>query len=288
MRALAQFVMRGPLQASGVAALTTAIPLLFWVGAAVVGLVILRLGIRQGLNVGLWALLPALSWSWFGQDPTALVVLLEVMLMTALLRVTSSWDKALCGGTFLAIVTGLVLPQLYPGLMDILVQTGVQFYQQYNADVAQALGSNLESVIRQTMSASMAGTYLALAIGMTLLARGWQAALYNPGGLRTEFHGLRLSPIFAVVFAITMVIGPVLGLNTVLLAWAAGTPLFLAGLALVHGVVALKKLSRQWLVMFYIALVLLGPSLMILLVVLAFVDSWLNIRGRINPPGPVV
>jgi len=288
MRALAQFVMRGPLQASGVAALTTAIPLLFWVGTAVVGLVILRLGIRQGLNVGLWALLPALGWSWFGQDPTALVVLLEVMLMTALLRVTSSWDKALCGGTFLAIVTGLALPSLYPGLMDILVQTGVQFYQQYNADVAQALGSNLESVIRQTMSASMAGTYLALAVGMTLLARGWQAALYNPGGLRTEFHRLRLSPILAVVFAVTMVIGPVLGLNAVLLAWAAGTPLFLAGLALVHGVVALKKLSRQWLVMFYVALVLLGPSLMILLVVLAFVDSWLNIRGRINPPGPVV
>jgi hypothetical protein len=287
MRALAQFVMRGPLQASGVAALTTAIPLLFWVGTAVVGLVILRLGIRQGLNVGLWALLPALGWSWFGQDPTALAVLLEVMLMTALLRVTSSWDKTLCGGTFLAIVTGLVLPQLYPGLMDILVQTGVQFYQQYNADVAQSLGNNLESVIRQTMSASMAGTYLALAIGMTLLARGWQAALYNPGGLRTEFHGLRLSPVFAVVFAVTMVIGPVLGLNTVLLAWAAGTPLFLAGLALVHGVVARKKLSRQWLVMFYVALVLLGPSLMILLVVLAFVDSWLNIRGRINPPGPV-
>ena len=222
MRALAQFVMRGPLQASVVAALTTAIPLLFWVGTAVVGLVILRLGIRQGLNVGLWALLPALGWSWFGQDPTALAVLLEVMLMTALLRVTSSWDKALCGGTFLAIVTGLVLPQLYPGLMDILVQTGVQFYEQYNAEVAQALGSNLESVIRQTMSASMAGTYLALAIGMTLLARGWQAALYNPGGLRTEFHGLRLSPIFAVVFAVTMVAGPVLGLNTVLLAWAAG------------------------------------------------------------------
>ena len=287
MRALAQFVMRGPLQASVVAALTTAIPLLFWVGTAVVGLVILRLGIRQGLNVGLWALLPALGWSWFGQDPTALAVLLEVMLMTALLRVTSSWDKALCGGTFLAIVTGLVLPQLYPGLMDILVQTGVQFYEQYNAEVAQALGSNLESVIRQTMSASMAGTYLALAIGMTLLARGWQAALYNPGGLRTEFHGLRLSPIFAVVFAVTMVVGPVLGLNTVLLAWAAGTPLFLAGLALIHGVVARKKLSRQWLVMFYVALALLGPSLMILLVVLAFVDSWLNIRGRINPPGPV-
>ena len=286
MRALAQFVMRGPLQASGVAAVTTAVPLLFWIGAAVVGLVILRLGISQGLNVGLWALLPALGWSWFGQDPTALAVLLQVMLMASVLRTTLSWEKALLGGSFLAIVTGLMLPVIYPGLLDDLVQAGVSFYQQYNADVAQTLGNDLEQVIRDTMNASMAGTYLATGVGMTMLARSWQAGLYNPGGFRTEFHALKLSPAVAVVCAVTMVIGPVLGLNAMLLAWVAGTPLFLASLALVHGIVGLKKLSGQWLVLFYIALVLLGPSLMILLVVLAFVDSWLDIRRRITPAGP--
>lgn len=286
MRALAQYVMRGPLQAGGVAAVTTAVPLLFWIGAAVVGLVILRLGISQGLNVGLWALLPALGWSWFGQDPTALAVLLQVMLMASVLRTTSSWERALLGGSFLAIVTGLMLPVVYPGLLDDLVQAGVSFYEQYNADVAQSLGGNLEQVIRDTMNASMAGTYLATGIGMTMLARAWQAGLYNPGGFRKEFHALRLSPAVAVVCAITMVIGPVLGLNSMLLAWVAGTPLFLASLALVHGIVGRKKLSGQWLVLFYIALVLLGPSLMILLVVLAFVDSWLDIRGRMKPAGP--
>lgn len=286
MRALAQFVMRGPLQASGVAAVTTAIPLLFWIGAAVVGLVILRLGISQGLNVGLWALLPALGWSWFGQDPTALAVLLQVMLMASLLRTTLSWEKALLGGSFLAIVTGLMLPVIYPGLLDDLVQAGVSFYHQYNADVAQTLGDELEQVIRDTMNASMAGTYLVTGVGMTMLARSWQAGLYNPGGFRTEFHALKLSPAIAVVCAVTMVIGPVLGLNAMLLAWVAGTPLFLASLALVHGIVGLKKLNGQWLVLFYIALVLLGPSLMILLVVLAFVDSWLDIRRRITPAGP--
>ena len=79
MRALAQYVMRGPMQAGGVAAVATALPLLFWIGAAVIGLVILRLGIRQGLNIGLWAVLPALGWATFGQDPTALVVLLQVV-----------------------------------------------------------------------------------------------------------------------------------------------------------------------------------------------------------------
>ncbi|WP_375169833.1 hypothetical protein [Marinobacter sp.] len=286
MRALAQYVMRGPLQAGGVAAVTTAVPLLFWIGAAVVGLVILRLGISQGLNVGLWALLPALGWSWFGQDPTALAVLLQVMLMASILRATLSWERALLGGSFLAIVTGLMLPVIYPGLLDDLVQAGVSFYEQYNAEVAQTLGSDLEQVIRDTMNASMAGSYLAIGVGMTMLARAWQAGLYNPGGFRKEFHALRLSPAVAVVCAVTMVLGPMLGLNAMLLAWVAGTPLFLASVALVHGIVGLKKLSGQWLVLFYVALALLGPSLMILLVVLAFVDSWLDIRGRMKPAGP--
>jgi len=286
MRALAQFVMRGPLQAGGVAAVTTAIPLLFWIGAAVVGLVILRLGIGQGLNVGLWALLPALGWSWFGQDPTALAVLLQTMLMAYVLRTTLSWERALLGGSFLAIVTGLMLPVLYPGLLDDLVQAGVEFYEQYNAEVARTLGGDLEKVIRDTMNASMAGTYLATAVGMTMLARAWQAGLYNPGGFRKEFHALRLSPPVAVLCAVTMLIGPLLGLNSMLLAWAAGTPLFLASIALVHGIVGRKQLSGNWLAMFYIALLLLGPSLMILLVVMAFVDSWLDIRGRIKPAGP--
>ena len=286
MRALAQYVMRGPLQAGGVAAVTTVVPLLFWIGAAVVGLVILRLGISQGLTIGLWALLPALGWSIFGQDPTALVVLLQVMLMASLIRTTLSWEKALLAGSFLAIVTGLMLPVVYPGLLDDLVRAGVSFYQQYNAEIAQSLGDDLDRVIRDTMNASMAGTYLATGVGMTMLARSWQAGLYNPGGFRKEFHGLRLSAPIAVLCAVTMVVGPFLGLNSMLLAWAAGTPLLLAGLALVHGVVGLKGLSGNWLAMFYVALILLGPSLMILLVVLAFVDSWLDFRGRISPAGP--
>lgn len=286
MRALAQFVMRGPLQAGGVAAVTTAIPLLFWIGAAVVGLVILRLGLSQGLSVGLWALLPALGWSWIGQDPTALAVLLQVTLMATVLRATLSWEKALLGGSFLAIATGALLPVLYPDMLDNLVRAGVSFYEQYNAEVARSLGDELESVIRQSMNASMAGTFLVTGVLMTMLARSWQAGLYNPGGFREEFHAFRLSGPVAVLCVAIMLAGSFLGLNSLLLSWAFGLPLFIAGVALVHGVVGRKNMSGQWLVMFYIALVLLGPSLMVLLLVLAFVDSWLDFRGRIKPSGP--
>ncbi|PSF10557.1 hypothetical protein C7H09_06335 [Marinobacter fuscus] len=286
MRALAQYVMRGPLQAGGVAAVTTAVPLLFWIGAAVIGLVVLRLGIRQGLNVGLWAFVPAMAWAGYGQDPTALVVLLQVMLMASIIRSSLSWERALLSGAFLAIVSGLLMPVVYPALLNDLVTAGVEVYRQYNAELAQALGSDLEQVIRDTMNASMAGTYFATGIGMTMLARYWQAALYNPGGFRKEFHSLRLSPAIAVVCGLTMMTGPLLGLNAVLLAWAAGTPLVVAGLALVHGVFGRKRWNGNWLAMFYVALVLTGPNLLMLLVIMAFVDSWLDVRGRINPAGP--
>ncbi len=234
-------------------------------------------------------MIPAIGWAVYGQDPTALAVLLQVMLMASIIRTTLSWERALLSGAFLAILTGLMLPVMYPALLNDLVQAGVEVYEQYNTEMARALGGELEQVIRDTMNASMAGTYFATAIGMTMLARSWQAGgLYNPpGGFRKEFHGLRLSPAVAVVCAITMVVGPILGLNAILLAWAAGTPpLVLAGLALVHGVFARKQWSGNWLAMFYVALVLLGPNLLMLLVVLAFVDSWLDIRGGRIPAGP--
>ncbi|MBS3804362.1 MAG: hypothetical protein KGY54_07420 [Oleiphilaceae bacterium] len=286
MRALAQFVMRGPLQAGGVAAVTVAVPLLFWIGAAVIGLVILRLGVRQGINIGIWATLPALGWAIVGNDPTSLAVLLLVAVMASILRTVSSWEKALMAGSSLGIVYGLLLPVLYPGLLDQLVQAGVSFYEEFNAEMARELGDQLEPVIRQTMSASMAGTFLVTGVGLTMLARSWQAKLFNPGGFREEFHGFRLSPQVAIVCIAVMIIGPLLGLNPVLLIWAAGLPMIVAALALVHGMVGRRNMGAQWLFMFYIALLILGPYLLFILVVLAFVDSWLDIRGRIKPAGP--
>ena len=176
---------------------------------------------------------------------------------------------------------------LYPGLLNEVVQAGVQFYQQYNTELAEALGDDLEAYVRDLMNASMAGTFLVTGVLMTMLARSWQAGLYNPGGFRKEFHSFRLSPPVAILCVGTIGAAQWLGLNTVLLAWAAGLPLFIAGLAMVHGVIGIKGLSGNWVVMFYVALVLLGPSLMIFLVVMAFVDSWLDIRSRLKASEPV-
>ena len=61
-------------------------------------------------------------------------------------------------------------------------------------------------------------------------------------------------------------------------------PFAMSGLALVHGTVGQLALSGGWLVIFYIALLLLSP-LWMALVFAAIVDSWIDIRGRLPQRG---
>ena len=57
-------------------------------------------------------------------------------------------------------------------------------------------------------------------------------------------------------------------------------PLIISGVALVHGVAALKKLPGMWLVTFYLVLML--PYMMQFLVLLALIDSWYDFRSRLQ------
>jgi hypothetical protein len=53
-----------------------------------------------------------------------------------------------------------------------------------------------------------------------------------------------------------------------------------SGIALMHAVVAKKKLSSMWLVTFYILLML--PVVVQILVLLALIDSWYDFRSRLS------
>lgn len=286
MRALAQYVMRGPLQAGGVAALATVVPYLSWIGAAVVGLVVLRLGVVQGLNIGLWALLPAIGWAWFGNEPSVMAVLLLVFAMAAVLRGTTSWERSLLAGSALGLGIGLVLPMLFPGMLAAVSEAFQEIYRWMDPNTVEELGEDFSPVVRRLVEGLMPGSYLGMGVAITMLARYWQAALYNPGGFSREFHGFRLSRGASALCVLLLVMAPASGMNPVLLGWVAGLPLLVAGIALVHGVVGLRSASNLWLVAFYALLVVLSLQISLLLMLLAIVDSWLDFRRRIGPAGP--
>lgn len=90
MRALAEFIMRGRMQAIFVVAGAAALPMLFWLSAAAGSLVLLRRGLNDALSVLVWAVIPALAWWYFG-DPRTLLVLLGSLGLALLLRSHASW-----------------------------------------------------------------------------------------------------------------------------------------------------------------------------------------------------
>lgn len=275
MRALAEFIMRGRTQAVAVSVLAVGTVFFAWIGAAAVALVTLRKGSTQGVYLLAWTLLPAAVIALQGSDLGPLTTLVGVYIAACALR-AGGWPLAL-----LAIsAIGLVLA--------LLMNTVAVAQSQQIADMLAQLGEQLRSSNPQMVMPALNATDIAGMIGMInawtvvlglVLARWWQAMLYNPGGFRSEFHSLRLPQ--------TLVVGLLLG---VLLLVSSGqwanwamvlqVPLTVAGFALVHALAARFGLGAGTLTVFYGLWAMLLP-LRWLVQLLAVTDSFIDVRKRL-------
>ncbi|OOE15265.1 hypothetical protein BSR09_01300 [Stutzerimonas degradans] len=292
MRALAEFIMRGRMQAILVVGVAAALPMLFWLSAAAGSLVLLRRGLNDALSVLVWAIVPALAWWYFG-DPRTLLVLLGSLGLALLLRNQASWARVmLCSvGLGLLYVWGLAavfgepIAALAGELQKVLPETLSGAYEQFSDEERARLGALLAPVLTGLLAALLQiVTLLSL-----MLARYWQAALYNPGGFGGEFRSLRFPPVVAIMLLVGMLLGPSLGAQFAVLTPLCSVPLVFAGVALMHGLVAQGRLPRFWLVGLYVTLVLFMQLIYPLLAVLAIVDSLFDFRGRAagkNGAGP--
>ncbi len=285
MRVLAEYVMKGRTQAVITAVLTTGSVLLAWVGAAVIGLLTLRRGPAQSSQVLLWAMLPAVVLAGF-DEPGPLSTLLGMMLVATVLRSTVSWPWALAAAVVSGLVTGLVLATVGQGYVEQILQLFTQTVEQMRSE------RGAESVPEFEMPgavqlAGLLGLSNAFTVVMCLLlARWWQALLYNPGGFRAEFHNLRLPPMLTVGLLAVASVVILLGDDYRLWALLFALPFLFAGFGLVHGLAGRKGIGGNWLGLFYIAWLLVDPLKMLLLL-LAVADSWLDFRARVgNPPAP--
>jgi hypothetical protein len=137
------------------------------------------------------------------------------------------------------------------------------------------------------MTGVVAATLLLTAMINLSLARWWQALLFNPGGFRQEFHGLRLDwRIAAAVLPVAIMSsllseGPVQGFGQdamVLVMAMFSVP----GLALLHAVVAHKKIHRAALIAVYVLMIFILPQMVMILAATGLTDSWLDFRRRLG------
>ena len=279
MRALAEYVMKGRAQAIVVAALASTTVLFAWVGAAVVALVILRQGTKEGFFVLLWALLPAIVMAGLG-DTGPLTTMLGVAMLATVLRATTSWSLTLVAAVLSGVLTGLVLLAFGQAYIEEILRFVGEFITQMQNQAAEGQQVNIPT---PTASQILGLLGLGNAITTTLcliLARWWQALLYNPGGFREEFHKLRLTPPLTVLLLVAGIALSSLGADYRFWALIFAVPFIFAGFALVHGFAALKGLSGHWLAMFYFTWFVLDPLKALLLLVVV-VDSWFDLRGRL-------
>lgn len=284
MRAMAEFIMRGRMQATLVVVGCAALPLLFWLSAAAGCLVLLRRGMSDALGVLAWALLPALVWWYFG-EPRTLMVLLGSWGLAAVLRASESWVRVLlvsvAVGLLYAVVLGAVFREpieaMAVELQKLLPHVFGDVYQQMSVEERARLGALITPVLNGLIAALLQ----IVSVVCLILGRYWQALLYNPGGFGREFRSLKLPRAPMLVLLVCMLVGPNFGPELAMLTPLCSVPLMFAGLALIHGLVAAKRLTRFWLVGLYVTLLLFMQLIYPLLVVIAIVDSLIDFRGRL-------
>lgn len=279
MRALAEFIMRGRMQACLVALLGSFFP---FVSPATIGLVTLTKGSTEGTLVALWALLPLIVGYFIsGATPFLTIVsglaLVNMVVVANVLRQTVAWSTTLSGaviaGALFAGVSGVLFGD---DLASIVLEIDTVFEkmsQQLDQSMAAPSG---------TMMLAISSWMIALStIAGLFVSRWWQAILYNPGGFQQEFHGIRLDSKLGLALAVLMGAGVLLPDDYRIWVQVASIPLLVAGLALVHCWVKVKAKGIQWLVFVYLGLIVYSPIIMALLVLVGLADSFMNLRTRL-------
>ena len=284
MRGLAEFIMRGRWQALAVAILGAGSLLFGWISAAAVALVTLRQGPGSGGWIVFWALLPAAVATWFSGDPSSVLLLLGVYALAVVLRETVSLSLAVASSVLVGLATGGSLILFGEAFLAQLAEMFAALLDQLQANLAaEGSGELLLAAPEVGQIAGMLAAGNAVTVVLSLLlARYWQALLYNPGGFRKEFHALRLPPIWTA------------GLGLLALAvwvqepWLSGwalvlsVPLMFCGLSLVHAYMAASGRGISSAVVFYLMWILLDPVKGLLLG-LVVADAWIDFRKRWTP-----
>ncbi len=287
MRALAEFIMRGRMQATLVVAGCAALPLLYWLGAAAGCLVLLRRGLRDALGVLALGLLPALIWWLKFDDPRALLVLLGSASLALVLRASESWNRVLLVSIAMGVVFSVVLGTAFGPQIEMLAQALIKVMPSLLGEVYQKMSvdeqARFASLIAPILTGLIAALLQIVSVLSLIVGRYWQALLYNPGGFGREFRAIRIPLGPAMLLLAGMVVTPNFGVQMSMLVPLCSVPLVFAGLALIHGLVAQKRLARFWLVGLYVTLMLFMQLIYPLLVVLAIVDGLIDFRGRLAP-----
>ncbi|HHL18164.1 MAG TPA: DUF2232 domain-containing protein [Thiothrix sp.] len=288
---MARFIMAGRFQAIGFVIVFALLPLLGLFSNAAIALVALRKGWQEGLLLALIGSIAVAIFTYIEQHNftfgflLACIQWMPIILFAWILSQTISWETTLQALLGLSVVVVVVLHIIIPDpsvfWLELLSST------MNNAEVSAENKESLK-VLEQgfaEITPLLAGIVVALSSLMIavalLMARNWQAQLYNPGGFGEEFRELRIGKPAALISLLLVVIAFVTKTHIVLELLICSVAIFLfQGIALIHALVKLHNMHQLWLVAMYLLLVLLNTQMAIMLAAVGIIDSFADFRQR--------
>ncbi len=276
---LAQLGMAGRFQSLMIVMISVSSTLFAWLGASLIGLVTLRKGASEGAFLLFWAMLPAIFLSMRIGDINPLAQLVGTFFLATILRRTVNLSFTMLAALPIGLLFGTLLLWLSPSMIDHVVGVFTELIaslkeQMENAGQIVMLETPGESLVVGMIGvANLAATMLCL-----ILARFWQASLYNPGGFGKEFRALSFSPTMAFPLAMGFVLMANLdGYQS----WAGffGLPLTVTGIALVHAKAQDWTSPLLGLCLFYV-IWLIVDLVKLLLLLLSLIDSVYDFRSK--------
>jgi len=299
-QALANYAVRGPVQAaliaSSVLLLSLVLPPLVVISSALVALTWLRQGVRPGLiAVGLALAVSTVIAIVSGLQPLAPVAVmlsswLPVVVMATVLRSTVRLELAILAGAVLVLVGVIVVyivvgdpAASWRGIIAIIAESA----ELRPRNLQDADPQQIKLLLDKTstlMTGFYASTLFIIATLSLLLARSWQAKLFNPGGMKREFHELRFGKIISAGGLLMLLAAQLTEFEVVKsVAMVLATLFTIQGMAVVHAAVERLGLRTAWLVATYLLLLILVPHSLMIIGLLGISDAWLNYRNRIKP-----
>ncbi|NOQ14213.1 MAG: hypothetical protein GQ583_07020 [Methyloprofundus sp.] len=299
MKFLASFIMRGRMAAmtvaSSLALLSLILPPVSIVSSATVALVTLRRGAYEGLLVLLSASVASavlgivVLGSFQFAFGYALILWLPVWVLSIVLREGRHLSLAFEIASALGVlaVMGFYLFAQNPAdywqeVLSIMVDPMLQASEVPVEQLTQTLALLAKYMTGVIATGSVTGLLLGL-----LLARWWQANLYNPGGFRTEYLSLRMPSRFTMTTIVIFLIASLSSGMIAELAWNIGIILFMLysfiGTAIAHALISTTK-AKHFLLPFFYMLLFVVPHIVLPVAIIGLSDTWLNLRKNIKTP----
>ena len=291
---MASFIMAGRMQAAVFVIVSTLIslllpPLIVFNNAAI-ALITLRKGWQQGIIYTLLATFVLvitgllLKQSAGSGLVAGVATWLPIVLIASALAMTMSWGRTLLF-TLILGATGVLLFHLwYPDAAaywkPVLEQMKPLLQQAY-----QLNAGSIDEKLNEA-AAWMTGTFAAalsiLAIISLIIARNWQAMLFNPGGFGEEFRNIRIGKQASIALLVGIVIAIITGNQLVIELIMVGVAVFMfQGLSLAHALVKQREMHSGWIIGLYVFMFLLLIQTIVLLATFAIIDNFVDFRAKV-------